>query len=193
MGTKVSEKADPFRQGLGELSPVTLAQSGRALGTSPGSTQAHANSVGAIRDSKNRMIPVAFSPSEPASLGKAPKERNAGQSSGAVDGYAERQRPREYTPEQQPRSSIVGESRVGDPPTQSQWWGTENAPGTPSTGSRIFDSPHESLVPKPLSVGQRGRMGRQKAKEEAAESGWWGALASVIYQPQAEYDPANVV
>jgi hypothetical protein len=48
-------------------------------------------------------------------------------------------------------------------------------------------------MPKPLAVGHTGREARRKAKEDSTESGWWGALASVIYKPQAEYDPKNGV
>jgi hypothetical protein len=48
-------------------------------------------------------------------------------------------------------------------------------------------------VPKPLALGQTGREAKRKAKEDSTESGWWGALASVIYKPQAQYDPKNVV
>jgi hypothetical protein len=66
------------------------------------------------------------------------------------------------------------------------------------TGSSgmIPSSPHESLMPKPLAVvAQRGNSGRQKKSSdpEPTQSGWWGALASVIDRPQAAYDPSNVV
>lgn len=70
---------------------------------------------------------------------------------------------------------------------------SENVPGKTSVGSSRFASRQDSLVPKPLAVGQSGKSARQKAKEQTTESGWWGALASVIYRPQAEYDPSNVV
>ena len=54
-------------------------------------------------------------------------------------------------------------------------------------------NPHESLVPKPLAVGGNKTSGRQRVHEKSAESGWWGALDSVISRPQAEYDPSNVL
>jgi hypothetical protein len=54
-------------------------------------------------------------------------------------------------------------------------------------------NPHESLIPKPLAVGGSGTSGRQRVHEKSAESGWWGALDSVISRPQAEYDPSNVL
>lgn len=34
---------------------------------------------------------------------------------------------------------------------------------------------------------------KEESTGETTESGWWGALASVIYRPQSEYDPSNVV
>jgi hypothetical protein len=52
---------------------------------------------------------------------------------------------------------------------------------------------HESLVPKPLVVGGSKTSGRQRVHEKSAESGWWGALDSVISRPQGEYDPSNVL
>lgn len=54
-------------------------------------------------------------------------------------------------------------------------------------------NPHESLVPKPLAVGRSKTSGRQRVHEKSVESGWWGALDSVISRPQAEYDPSNVL
>ncbi|KAH6650511.1 hypothetical protein F5144DRAFT_588972 [Chaetomium tenue] len=54
-------------------------------------------------------------------------------------------------------------------------------------------SPHESLIPKPLTVRGNGTSARQGVREKSAESGWWGALDSVISRPQAEYDPSNVL
>lgn len=54
-------------------------------------------------------------------------------------------------------------------------------------------SPHESLIPKPLAVRGNGTSARQRVREKSAESGWWGALDSVISRPQAEYDPSNVL
>jgi hypothetical protein len=71
--------------------------------------------------------------------------------------------------------------------------GFDGVPGTPPQESGAIRNPHESLMPKPLAIGQNGKSGRQSAGEKATESGWWGALASVIYRPQAEYDPSNVV
>lgn len=70
---------------------------------------------------------------------------------------------------------------------------SEKVPETTSAGSSSFGSRQDSLMPKPLAVRQSGKSARQKAKEQTTESGWWGALASVIYRPQAEYDPSNVV
>jgi hypothetical protein len=49
------------------------------------------------------------------------------------------------------------------------------------------------LVPKPLGLGRGGKSAAEKPKEPSTESGWWGALASVINRPEAEYDPNNVV
>jgi hypothetical protein len=55
--------------------------------------------------------------------------------------------------------------------------GLENVPVETAAVKDAPNYPHGSLVPKPLAVGQTGRE----------------AMASVIYKPQAEYDPKNVV
>ncbi|KAK4156160.1 hypothetical protein C8A00DRAFT_41319 [Chaetomidium leptoderma] len=123
-------------------------------------------------DSNNGVIPVASLPSQSASFGKAPRT------------YQQKEKP----------SDNKREDWMGATPTTS--WpkrGSGNVPGTPSRGFNESSSPHDSLMPKPLAVGQSRKSSRQKAKEDSTESGWWGALASVIYRPQEAYDPSNVV
>lgn len=68
--------------------------------------------------------------------------------------------------------------------------GESGAPPKHSLGTPL--DPHGSLVPKPLDLGKRGRSAR-KGDSDSAVSGWWAALDSVIYKPQAEYDPSNVL
>ncbi|KAK4144432.1 uncharacterized protein C8A04DRAFT_27889 [Dichotomopilus funicola] len=68
--------------------------------------------------------------------------------------------------------------------------GDSGAPQKHTSGTPL--DPHGSLVPKPLDLGKRGRSAR-KGDSDSAASGWWAALDSVIYKPQAEYDPSNVL
>lgn len=176
-----------FRGGLDDAFPKTLAGSDTNLVMSsmsgkPRGPLTHTKSTSTIRDNNNNnsgMIPVALLPSQSTSFSKAPTNN----SPGWVDGAAEK--GAEYLP--------LG-SQSGKPTTLTQWNNRSgDAAETPSAKPSTFGRPHESLVPKPLSVRRDEKTARQKAKEQATESGWWGALASVIYTPQAEYDPSNVL
>ncbi len=167
--TAISQRGEPFRRATGD-SP---AQSERSPAVTSANSQAraipaHAIPIGAIRDRGNGWIPTAVSPSASASIEKVPRGNNNLQLS----------------------NNIPVDQRVRNPSRSNQSRVAEDMPGTPSTGSRMAGSPRESLVPEPLSFGRRAR---QKEKEQATESGWWGALESVIYPRQAEYDASNVV
>ncbi|KAK3309874.1 uncharacterized protein B0T15DRAFT_506610 [Chaetomium strumarium] len=125
-----------------------------------------------VRGSNIGVIPIAIMPSQYASFGKAPSSITEEE-----DGNNARLLPNSHNPEgRRGRTGLVRQDLQPSP-----------------TGSGILNSPHESLMPKPLAVAQRGNAGRQQLKEEPAQSGWWGALASVIDRPQAAYDPSNVV
>ncbi|KAK3905754.1 hypothetical protein C8A05DRAFT_41331 [Staphylotrichum tortipilum] len=78
-------------------------------------------------------------------------------------------------------------------PVESPKRGLWKAPGTIPLDSGDLRKPHESLVPKPLSLGRGGKSTTDKGEGQSTESGWWGALAGVINRPEAEYDPNNVV
>jgi hypothetical protein len=85
----------------------------------------------------------------------------------------------------------------GEAPTERTAGGPRSGlvkpPGILPADPADLRSPHESLVPKPLSLGRGGKSAAENAKEPSTESGWWGALASVINRPEAEYDPNNIV
>jgi len=162
--TRGSGKLTPPHEISDDSSSAMLTRSEKGLELSPTSAWTHASSASTIRDSNNGMIPIALLLSQSASFGKVPTKNTAGPTNETVDGKA-------------------------DYPSAMKY----ETGGTASSESNSLDRRHASLVPKPLAVGQSGKTGRQKAKEQTTESGWWGALASVIYRPQAEYDPSNVV
>ena len=116
------------------------------------------------RGSDDGFIPGASLAPQPASLGKAPIGSKAAPMKGATDR----------------KNGRLGESNKDD----RQDFGDV----TPTRSD-----PHESLIPKPLAVGGSGSSGRQRVNEKSADSGWWGALDSIISRPQAEYDPSNVL
>ncbi len=182
-GTTALNNTTAFRDGLYDTSSKTLAGSEKNLVMSsmsgkPRSPRTHTSSASTIRDNNSGIIPVALLPSESTSITKAPTNNSADWVEGAAEEKAE------YLPPN---------SQGAKPTTPAHWGGSGDAAKTLSAGSSTFARPHESLVPKPLSVGRSGMTARQKTKEQATESGWWGALASVIYTPQAEYDPSNVL
>ncbi len=181
-GTQVAGTT-AFRGGLDDASPKTLAGSEKnsvvsSMRGKPRGPSTHTSSASTIQDNNSGMIPVAVLTSESVPFSEAPTNNSAGWVEGAAEERAE---------------YLTLNSQGGKPTTLTQWGGSGDAAKTPSAGPGTFGRPHESLVPKPLSVGRSGKTTRQKAKEQATESGWWGALASVIYTPQAEYDPSNVL
>jgi hypothetical protein len=140
------------------------------------------------RGGDDGFMPGASLAPQPASLGKAPIGNKAALMNKAADRNNDRQRKESSN---DGRQDVGDETAAGLNPKR----GFVGAPvsGTPWRGSDAAHSPHESLIPKPLAVGGSGVSGRQRVREKSAESGWWGALDSVISRPQAEYDPSNVL
>ncbi|KAK4240440.1 hypothetical protein C8A03DRAFT_13221 [Achaetomium macrosporum] len=167
-----SGKATASNESMDDSSPATLA---KLEGKPPESSiraplrnsRRRASSDLTVRGSNIGVIPIAILSSESAPFGKAPTGSR---------GPMRREDPRDRRYQAEP-----------------QEWNLRPNFLKFSTGSGIPNSPHESLMPKPLAVAQRGNSRKQRLKEESTESGWWGALASVIERPQAAYDPSNVI
>ncbi|KAK4041422.1 hypothetical protein C8A01DRAFT_45385 [Parachaetomium inaequale] len=190
-------KVTPSGEGGNGASPARPAGLGNVTMSSargqPQSSRTRAGPAKAMGGGNDGFNPVASLPPQSASFGKVPIGNRMAPLHEAADGKGEDSPSSKGYQRKEPGNANRQDPRGGTPMASSPQGGFEGVPGTTSQESGATRNPHESLMPKPLAIGQNGKSGRQRARDKETESGWWGALASVIYRPQAEYDPSNVV
>ncbi|KAL2180566.1 uncharacterized protein P884DRAFT_275255 [Thermothelomyces heterothallicus CBS 202.75] len=170
--------------------PVTVAPDGPSYAGTGG---IHAGETKSSTASKHSAMPFASLRSQATSFGKAPTGNRLASGDEAVEGKTATL-PGSYYQDESRRSDSERQLSDAEPVAlRSRLADLEDVPGVPLNG---YGSPRclrPSLIPKPLALGGNGKSGRKRVNEKSAGSGWWGALASVIFEPQAEYNRSNVL
>ncbi|KAL2165982.1 hypothetical protein VTG60DRAFT_3472 [Thermothelomyces hinnuleus] len=156
--------------------------------------QIHAGETKSSTASKHSAMPFAALRSQATSFGKAPTGNRLASGDEAVEGKTDTL-PGSYYQDESRRSDSERQLSDAEPVAlRSRLADLEDVLGVPFLNG--YGSPRclrASLIPKPLALGGNGKSGRERVNEKSAESGWWGALASVIFEPQAEYNRSNVL
>ncbi|AEO53691.1 hypothetical protein MYCTH_2114599 [Thermothelomyces thermophilus ATCC 42464] len=143
--------------------------------------------------SKHSAMPFASLRSQATSFGKAPTGNRFASGDEAVEGKTNIL-PGSYYQDESRRSDSERQLSDAEPVAlRSRLADLEDVPGVPLNGYGLPRCLRASLIPKPSALGDNGKSGRKRMNEKSAESGWWGALASVIFEPQAEYNRSNVL
>ncbi|KAL2199439.1 hypothetical protein P885DRAFT_31613 [Corynascus similis CBS 632.67] len=177
-----------FRAAFAEMGTGTMSSAGRQ----PRRLNMHTGAAECSKTNSDSAMPSALFQPQTASLGKAPTGNRMASENRAVAREID-VLPGSCDEQNQWRNHGQRQASDAAPVTADPRHDIEEMPGLPWHEHDVPRSAHASLVPKPLVVRGSGKSGRQRASDKAAESGWWGSMASVIFKPQTEYDPSNVM
>lgn len=177
-----------FRAAFAGMGTGTMSSAGRQ----PRRLNMHTGAAECSKTNSDSAMPSALFQPQTASLGKAPTGNRMASENRAVAREID-VLPGSCDEQNQWRNHGQRQASDAAPVTADPRHDIEEMPGLPWHEHDVPRSAHASLVPKPLVVRGSGKSGRQRASDKAAESGWWGSMASVIFKPQTEYDPSNVM